>query len=165
MSVVLRRCYPAVGSGMLSAMARPRIEPVLWTPPRRPARSRASTGTRPLPPVRRIDLPGLGPEDVVVDAAGQVFTGLADGRILRVLPADGSFAVVADTGGRPLGLELLPDGGLLVCDARRGLLRVDTGSGDVSVLAGGFTFCNNAAVAPDGTVYFTASSARFGVDH
>ena len=42
---------------------------------------------------------------------------------------------VGDTGGRPLGLELLPDGRLLVCDARRGLLALDPRTGAIEELA------------------------------
>jgi len=78
--------------------------------------------------------------------------------------------VVADTGGRPLGVELLGDGRLLVCDARRGLLAVDPETSAVEVLVDRVAgepmrFCNNAAVAADGTVYFSDSSRRFGIDH
>ena len=146
-------------------MAKPRVDPVVWTPPPAPARARAGVGTRPLPPLRRIDVPGTGPEDVVIDAEGLVLTGLADGRILRISPDGKQIVTVAETGGRPLGIELMPDGALLVCDARRGLLRVDPGDGAVESLADGFVFCNNAAVAPDGAVYFSDSSTRFGIDH
>ena len=79
----------------------------------------------------------------------------------------GSARRVADTGGRPLGLELLADGDLLVCDAVRGLLRVDPGSGAVEVLLDRvegkpMRFCNNAAVAADGTIWFTDSSLHYG---
>ncbi len=123
-----------------------------------------------MPPVRRIEVGGTGPEDAVVDAAGRVLTGLADGRILRIEPDSGSLQTVADTGGRPLGIELLPDASLLVCDAVRGLLRVDPATGQVDVLATevdgkALVFCNNAAVATDGTAYFTDSSQRFGIEH
>ncbi len=98
---------------------------------------------------------------------GDALTGLADGRLVRVTPA-GDITEVARTGGRPLGLEWLPDGRMLVCDGARGLLAVDLGSGRVQVLVGGldgepFAFCNNAAVTHDGTVYFTDSSRTFGV--
>ena len=73
---------------------------------------------------------------------------------------------VAHTGGRPLGLELLPDGRLLVCDAQRGLLRVDPAGGRIELavrdIAGTpMVFCNNAAVAADGTVFFSDSSTRY----
>jgi sugar lactone lactonase YvrE len=143
-------------------MGRLKLDPVVWAPPAAPARSRADTGTRPLPPLRRFELPGTGPEDVLVGPAGEVYTGLADGRILSI-SADGRLIeTVADTCGRPLGLEWLPDRTLLVCDARRGLLRVTPTS--VEVLSDGYTFCNNAAVAADGTIYFTDSSSRHGID-
>lgn len=112
---------------------------------------------------------GKGPEDVLVDADGRIYTGLEDGRILRVSPDGSRIDTVADTGGRPLGLEFLGDGELLVCDARRGLLAVEIGNGAVRVLAEEalgrrLVFCNNAAVAADGTIYFTDSSDRFPID-
>ncbi|MEV2227149.1 SMP-30/gluconolactonase/LRE family protein [Streptomyces phaeochromogenes] len=127
-----------------------------------------------LPPLRPIPLGGTGPEDVVVDREGRVITGVADGRILRVRPrGPARVEQIARTGGRPLGLEVLPDGRLLVCDAERGLLRVtpeaDSGSGGrvevlVDRVAGEpLRFCSGVAAAADGTVYFTASSRRFGL--
>ncbi|MEV0223207.1 SMP-30/gluconolactonase/LRE family protein [Streptomyces sp. NPDC050704] len=78
-----------------------------------------------LPFLRLIPLGGTGPEDVVVDHLGRVLTGLGDGRILRVHPhGPARVEQIARTGGRPLGLEVLRDGRVLVCDAERGLLRV-----------------------------------------
>ena len=112
-------------------MARPPIAPVRWQPPTAPARSRRPRSARPLPPLRLLDVVGRGPEDVLVDDAGRVLTGVADGRMLRLAPDNRRVEVLADTGGRPLGLEWLPDGGLLVCDARRGLLRADLDTGAV----------------------------------
>ncbi|CAL9362087.1 SMP-30/gluconolactonase/LRE family protein [Streptomyces sp. enrichment culture] len=132
-----------------------------------------------LVPRRLIALGGRGPEDVVTDARGRVLTGVEDGRILRLDGLDGLDALdgttppagprvetLADTGGRPLGLELLPDGALLVCDAERGLLRVDLASGAVHVLADRaagerLRFCSNVVALADGSVYFTVSSTRY----
>jgi sugar lactone lactonase YvrE len=150
-------------------MARPPISPVRWQPPPAPARSRRARSARPLPLLRLLDVVGRGPEDVLVDDAGRVLTGVADGRILRLAPDNRRVEVLADTGGRPLGLEWLPDGALLVCDARRGLLRVDLDTGAAGRLVSEvdgepMVFCNNAAVAGDGTVYFSDSSRRFGID-
>ena len=108
-------------------MRHPPLRPVVWQPPAAPTRAKARSGPLPLPPVRRLEVDGTGPEDVVVDEAGRVVTGVDDGRVLRVGP-DGRVEVVADTGGRPLGIELLGDDRLLVCDARRGLLAVDRSS-------------------------------------
>jgi sugar lactone lactonase YvrE len=112
---------------------------------------------------------GAGPEDVVVDPEGRVVAGGDDGRLWR-WPADPHGGtrpeVLADTGGRPLGIEVDPrDGTLVVCDAYRGLLRV-TGDGTVTELATHAAgtpigVCNNAAVARDGTVFFTDSSSRY----
>jgi sugar lactone lactonase YvrE len=112
---------------------------------------------------RVIAVPGHGAEDVVVAPDGAVFTGTEDGVIHRVGP-DGRVEAVADTDGRPLGIELLPDGRLLVCDARRGLLAVEPSSGAIEELADGMRFCNNAAVAADGTIYFSDSSAVHPID-
>jgi sugar lactone lactonase YvrE len=145
-------------------MARPPIDPVVWQPPAAPDRARRSRSSRPLPRLTLLDVVGRGPEDVLLDAAGRLITGVADGRILRLAPDGRLVEVLADTGGRPLGLEWLPGGDLLVCDARRGLLRVAPSTGAVETLAEGFAFCNNATVAADGTIYFTDSTDRLGID-
>ena len=123
-----------------------------------------------LVPHRYVAIGGSGPEDVVADARGRVLTGVEDGRILRVDGLTEASAarveVLADTGGRPLGLELLPDGDLLVCDAERGLLRVGLDDGDVRVLADSVAgerlrFCSNVVALSDGSVCFTVSSRRY----
>jgi sugar lactone lactonase YvrE len=125
-----------------------------------------------LVPLHYVSLGARGPEDVVSDAHGRVLTGMEDGRILRVHHlGDARTArveVLAETGGRPLGLEPLPDGGLLVCDAERGLLRVGP-DGTVRLLADSVAgerlrFCSNVVALPDGTVYFTVSSRRYPLD-
>ncbi|MFK8907811.1 SMP-30/gluconolactonase/LRE family protein [Streptomyces sp. YS-3] len=142
-----------------------------------PSPTAARPAPTPLPPLHRVELGGSGPEDVVFDASGRLLAGVADGRVLRIgLPGPGGPARSADvvevarTGGRPLGLEVLPDGRLLVCDAERGLLRIDPdGRAGVEVLADSVAgaplrFCSNAVAAADGTVYFTVSSRRHGLD-
>jgi sugar lactone lactonase YvrE len=146
-----------------SAGMKSKLAPIRWTPPPPlPARS-----PDPLT-VEVVPLPGAGPEDVLIDADGSVLTGLFDGRILRVSADGRTITTLADTGGRPCGLEWLPDGSVLICDARRGLLRMD-GDGHLETLVHDIDgrpmkFCNNAAVTADGTIYFTDSSTRFGVD-
>ncbi|MGP4048246.1 SMP-30/gluconolactonase/LRE family protein [Streptomyces sp. 2A115] len=135
-----------------------------------------------LPSPLLIPLGGTGPEDVAVDHEGLVVTGVDDGRILRVHPRrPARVERIARTGGRPLGLEVLPDGRVLVCDAERGLLRVTPASdsgpdsdsdshsgGKVEVLAdqvagAPLRFCSNAVAAADGSVYFTVSSRCYGL--
>jgi sugar lactone lactonase YvrE len=113
-------------------------------------------------------VPGPGAEDVVVAPDGSVMTGTADGAIWRLSPDGARLDRIAHTGGRPLGLELLDDGGLLVCDALRGLLvvRADGQVEELVTEVGGtpMRFCNNAAVAADGTIWFSDSSQLYGVD-
>ncbi len=113
-------------------------------------------------------VPGFGTEDVVVADDGSAFTGTEDGAIWRVAQDARRIEQVANTGGRPVGIEIGPDGRLVVCDSR-GLLRVDPASGAVEVLTRTvrgrpMAFCNNAAVAADGTVWFSDSSAHYGLD-
>jgi sugar lactone lactonase YvrE len=99
-----------------------------------------------------------------------VYTGDADGRILRFDPAGGGFEAVTTTGGRPLGLAFGSDGTLYVCDAVKGLLSLAPGAKEPRTLATGhggvpFRFVDDADVGPDGTVYFTDASSRFGPAH
>lgn len=116
-----------------------------------------------------IPVPGHGAEDVLIAPDGTAYTGTEDGSIFAVSPDGDLIRRVARTGGRPLGLEWLPDGRLLVCDARRGLLAVSLDGGEVQVLADSvdgvpMRFCNNAAVLDDGSIWFSDSSTRWGID-
>lgn len=116
-----------------------------------------------------LPVPGHGAEDVLVSREGEVYTGTEDGAVWRILDEGARLERVGHTGGRPLGLELLPDGRILVCDARRGLLAMSPWSGAVEELTRlvhgrRLTFCNNAAVAGNGTIFFTDSSRLFGID-
>ena len=120
------------------------------------------------PSLQRLPVGGQGPEDVAI-LGDRLVTGVADGRVLSFNPDGTDIEVVADTGGRPLGIEALPDGRLLVCDAERGLLRVNVHGGAVHPLNTAIhgqpiNLCNNAAVTADGTIYFTDSSRRYGLD-
>ena len=118
--------------------------------------------------VTLVPLGGSGPEDVLVDEWGRVYAGLDDGRIVRIAEAGAPVETVARVPGRPLGLEFLGDDELLVCASEAGLLAVSLGSGQVRVLTDQVAgrplkAVNNAAVAHDGTIYFTDSSERFTI--
>ncbi len=143
---------------------RPSIDPVRWQPP----------PVDPLPDFGPVDLtvipvPGDAPEDVVVDADGFLWTGLIDGRIVRIDPT-GSTRVLANTGGRPLGLAAARDGRLLICDSPRGLLAMHRDTGTIEVLADSvdgrrLQFCSNVVETSDGTIYFTESTSKFTYEH
>ena len=110
--------------------------------------------------------PGPSPEDVVVDGTGGVWTGMADGKIARIDSETGTNTVVGDTGGRPLGLAVARDGHLLVCDSHRGLLRMDTTTGEFETLVTEVNgrplkFCSNVVESSDGTLYFNESTDKF----
>ncbi|MEM7355909.1 MAG: SMP-30/gluconolactonase/LRE family protein [Acidobacteriota bacterium] len=110
-----------------------------------------------------------GPEDVAVDPLGRIYGGTADGRVVRLTPqAGGDYRVetFAETGGRPLGLDFDPAGRLIVADADRGLLAIDT-EGRLTVLAEEaeglrFGLADDLDVASDGRVYFSDASWKYG---
>ena len=106
----------------------------------------------------------------MVDADGQLWAGLLDGRIVRISPDGGERAVVADTGGRPLGMHVARDGRLLICDSYRGLLAMDRASGKLTTLVEAvdgrpLRFCSNVTETSDGTIYFTESTRAFHFEH
>lgn len=109
-----------------------------------------------------------GTEDVLVDERGRVYTGLADGRILRVSDGGANIETIAQLSGRPYGLEFLGDDELVVCAGDLGLLAVSISTSVVRTLAdrvrtSPILTCNNAAVAFDGTIYFSDSSQRYRI--
>lgn len=143
-----------------------------WQPPSPPAM------TGPLSPNERLRLSDIlargqvaHPEDTAMDSEGRLYTGTADGWIMRLAAdADGGTPPErwVDTGGRPLGLVFDRKGNLIVADAERGLLSI-TPVGEVRVLtreAEGLPFrlTDGVDVAPDGTIYFTDASARHSLE-
>ncbi|MFC9790699.1 SMP-30/gluconolactonase/LRE family protein [Rhodococcus sp. NPDC127528] len=149
----------------LQRLDRTGVEPVAWQAPTPPTVGAATAPT--FEATERWSMPGAtGPEDVAVDHDGRLVTGTDDGRLWR-FDEPGRPTVVADTGGRPLGVEVLADGRYLVCDAERGVLRVDD-RGRIETLADSavgqpLVACNNSAVGRDGIVYFTDSSAKYSI--
>ena len=120
-------------------------------------------------PVTVLPVPAMGAEDVVVADNGLVYTGTEDGSVFSVRPDGGRVERVGHTGGRPLGLELLPDGRLLIADAHEGLLALEIATGRIerfvdSIGGRRMRFCNNAAVASNGDIWFSDSSTRYGIE-
>lgn len=73
---------------------------------------------------RLIPLPSHGPEDVISDGRGGLLVGCEDGSIYRIDATTSRIDLLANTGGRPLGLELTGNH-LIVCDSYKGLLRYE----------------------------------------
>jgi sugar lactone lactonase YvrE len=113
---------------------------------------------------------GYGPEDTALGPDGLVYTGLADGSVVRFSSDNsGTLETIVNTGGRPLGLEFDGDR-LYIADAFVGLIYVDNAtaaSGHQVRLATdevngeNMVFVDDLDVAADGTVWFTDASARF----
>ena len=143
---------------------RPKISPVPWNPtpaPKEPPRQAIGE-------VRRLRVPGSGPEDTLI-CADRLYTGVEDGRVLRLTLDGRRIDIVAQTSGRPLGLEEYVDGRIVVCDAEQGLLLLDPAAGAIQTLVArgrhALRICNNAAVAGDGTIYFSDSTQRFDLEY
>ncbi len=145
------------------------VEPVAWQPQPPPS---ADNG-----PFARNDLlkgieriakgVGKGPEALAFDPQGRVYTGFEDGRVARFEPDGTGYTLLANTGGRPLGVFVHPDGSVIVCDADRGLLKIDQ-RGEITVLTAAadgvpLHFTNDLAITKEGSkVYFTDASSKFG---
>lgn len=144
------------------------FEPQAWRPLQAPPLSGDLEQNEALASAELWLTSGVGPEDVVVEADGSAIAGLEDGRIVRV-KRSGSVDEIADVGGRPLGIEWLDEGVMVVCNADLGLQRV-TVDGEVSSIVRGFDgsdfmFTNNATVAADGTIFFSDTSTRWTIHH
>lgn len=144
--------------------SKPRVDPVRWTPP--PVGPMLDFGPADLTVV---PVPGNAPEDIVVDAEGALWTGVDDGRIVRI-GAGGDVRVAGQIAGRPLGMTVARDGRLLICSSPGGLMAMDTATGAVDVLVEmvdfqPLQFCSNVVELPDGTIYFTQSTAKFTYGH
>lgn len=106
------------------------------------------------------------PEDVAVEENGVLYTATRDGWIKR-LYRNGSLENWRRLGGDTLlGITVATNGGIFVCDAEKGLLKVT--EEDIIVLASHvdgvkINLADDAIVASDGTIYFSAASSKFGL--
>ena len=145
------------------------IEPIAWTPSVDPGYVGLYQANDKMAAAEYIDLPAgeYGPEDIAVGSDGLLYTAVHSGKILRIDPATSRTETFADTGGRPLGIEFDGNGTLWVADAFRGLLMV-SGEGDVELITAETDDCppilyaDDLDIAPDGRVYFSDASTRFG---
>jgi sugar lactone lactonase YvrE len=143
------------------------VDPVAWRAPAPPADPAFAPNDRFRGLARLAAAEVRGPEAVAVDPQGRVVTGSADGRVVRIDPATGAVEELARTGGRPLGVAFDREGGLWICDGARGLLHLDAGR-TLRVVATGhagvpFGLADDVDVGPDGTVYFSDASSKFGL--
>lgn len=144
------------------------IDPAAWLPPPAPKNDARFSENEHLAGLQRIAQGiGLGPEAVNLDDQGRIITGFKDGRVMR-FAVDGSRAeLLADTGGRPLGLDFDSNGQLIVVDAVKGLLRIGD-NGNWSVIANSAAgvpmgFADDVVISDDDVAYYSDASVRYGV--
>ena len=156
--------------GSVLFLHAPNIEPAPYAPPIAPKMEGALRENSALSSVKLLAEGKLnGPEDIAVDNNGTVYTGLEDGRIVKISP-DGEVVTFAETGGRPLGLQWGPSGDLIVADGVRGLLTVNL-EGKVTVLVPRaetvpLEMADDLDVSSSGLIYFSdATGSEVGMDY
>lgn len=108
---------------------------------------------------------GHGPESIAIDKSGRLYTGLEDGRIIRI--ENGVSETLANTAGRPIGVEFDARGNLIIADIHKGLLSM-AADGSLSVLVDSYQgekmiFVDDLAIADDGKIYFSDASTHFTI--
>ena len=142
------------------------VSPAAWTPPKAPDLVGPYAQNNRLPGIQRLETGGgFGPEDVALDSHGRIYTGMDNGRIVRLQPDGQNPEGFANTHGRPLGLIFDRADNLIVADADSGLLSIspDGSITTLSTKADGVPFrcTNDLDLAADGTIYFTDASSKF----
>ncbi len=107
-----------------------------------------------------------GPEDATVGIDGAIYATTLSGHVIQL--RNGRVNSFSFPGGRPLGIEALPDGSLVIANAFLGLQHIDR-NGSVTTLLDEvdgkpLIYTNNLAVGPDGIIYFSESSSKFGAE-
>jgi ribose transport system permease protein len=119
-----------------------------------------------------------GPEDVALDADDNLYCGTRDGKIMRLAAPDYvDVSVLANIGGRPLGLTFDAEQRIVTCVSGMGLVRV-TLDGGVELLTDQterslitvqddttIRMADDLDIAPDGTIYFTDATRRFDIEN
>jgi len=142
------------------------IDPEGWTPPKAPTLTGEYEVNDKLAALE-ILFPGQCEkcEDVAVDSMGRIYGGQVNGDIIEFY--QGKRRVVANTGGRPLGLHFDHSGHLIVADAPKGLLSIDIKTGVITVLTDVYKgrkmiFVDDVEVAADSIIYFSDASSKWG---
>lgn len=107
-----------------------------------------------------------GPEDATVGKDGKIYVTTLSGQILQI--HNGRVNQFAFADGRPLGIEARDDGSFVVANAYRGLQQIDRDGTVTNLLSEvdgqPLIYANNLAIGPDGTIYFSESSSKFGAE-
>ncbi len=148
-----------------------RVEPVAWKPQTAPSLTNGIYAeNQKLKGVAQVGPSDIeGPEALLLEGEFLI-TGLHDGRLIRSSLDGQERQVLADTGGRPLGLARHPNGLLVIADGVKGLLSLDAQGRliPLATAANGlaFGFTDDVAIDQSGHyAYFSDASSRWGYGH
>tara|TARA_Y100000590_G_scaffold239672_1_gene269503 strand:+ start:25901 stop:26923 length:1023 start_codon:yes stop_codon:yes gene_type:complete len=145
-------------------------EPAVWTSQPAPAMKGKFEPNEYLADTEILGLnDGIGPEDIAVDEAGNMYAGYEDGRIVLYDVYGKNQGVFVNTNGRPLGLAFDANNNLIIADANKGLLSADP-NGNLKSLTTEvhgipFAFTDDVDIGPDGIIYFTDASSKYNIDN
>ncbi len=143
------------------------INPVSWAAPPPPGYTGVHGPNNKLANLKLIALGDEeGPEHIVIGRDGKLYTTVASGNILRMNPDGSGQEVFATTGGRVLGFDFDAAGNLIAADAYLGLLSISP-ERKVSLLTDKvgddpIRYADAVVVSPNGKMYFSDASTRFG---
>lgn len=146
------------------------IDPVAWDAPKDADYTGDFAPNTDLANLERLSIGDTyGPEDMdafVTQDGVMIYASGHQGEIIEINPRDNTHRVIANTGGIPLGIEFGEDGILYVADAHKGLLSV-TRSGDIQILTDSvngtpISYADDLDIAPNGVIYFSDASTKFG---
>jgi len=143
------------------------IKPVAWEAPVNSGYSGEFVVNNKLNQPEKLGLDGLhGPEAAVYDSNGNLFASTHEGWILRWADDDPAPEKWVDVKGRPLGLAFDQQDNLWVANAYSGLQKVTPAkvvTTELTEVAGvEVRYADDVVVAPNGKIYFSDASTRFG---
>ena len=145
------------------------INPVAWEPSANPGFTKKLSINSDLKGIKQLlNGVGVGGEDIVKGPDGHFYTGYRDGRIVR-FDLSGNYKEFAHTYGKPLGMEFDANDNLIVADAEKGLLSINS-DGSVKVLTDSVNdkkmlFVDDLDIANDGTIWFSDVSLIYSYDN
>ena len=140
------------------------LQPVARKSPPNPGRTGEYEVNNLLAHIDLIKVSGIGPESIVQDSLGNFFSGLENGDIIQLDSSLSNQTVIGNTGGRPLGMKIAPNGLLIIADQHLGLIAMDR-KGKVTVLLNEIEdtpilFADDLDITKEGMVYFSDATQR-----
>ncbi|MEM9887404.1 MAG: SMP-30/gluconolactonase/LRE family protein [Bacteroidota bacterium] len=146
-----------------------KIKPVAWSPPKTEGFVGAFASNNKLADMEVHHSTCKECESIYVDKTGKIYGSSVDGDIWEYDNEQEEGRILANTGGRPLGLQKDSSGNLLVVDSHKGLIAVAP-NGQITSLSiasddRSFRFADDLEIAENGIVYFSDASHKFDIEN